>query len=92
MLLDTFRNTLVKKFLGNDLVPRLVKYLIKCPHYITKSGRKNTFGLSLCVETSRGSSARSVGVVGFCLHVKFSCNLQLLKKFNFQEKFEDEGL
>ena len=60
--------------------------------HITKSGRKNTFGLSLCVETSRGSSARSVGVVGFCLHVKFSCHLQLLKKFNFQEKFEDEGL
>ena len=33
MLLDTFRNTLVKKFFGNDLVARLVKYLLKCPHY-----------------------------------------------------------
>jgi len=31
VLLDTFTNTLVKKFLGKEFIPRLAKYLIIFP-------------------------------------------------------------
>ena len=36
MILHTFTNILVKKFFGNNLVNRFVKYLIKCPYYSHK--------------------------------------------------------
>ena len=34
MILHTFTNILVNNFLGNNLVNRFVKYLIKCPYYM----------------------------------------------------------
>ena len=39
MIINTFTNTMVKKFIGKDLVHRLVIYPIKCPYY--KGGETN---------------------------------------------------
>jgi len=34
MIIKTFTNTMVKKFIGKDLLHRLVIYPIKCPYYL----------------------------------------------------------
>jgi len=40
-MLHTFTNILVKKLVRNDLVGRLVKYLIKCPYYTSSAHRRS---------------------------------------------------
>ena len=59
MLLDTFRNTLVKKFLGNDLVPRFSYLSLTKSENMYKVNEVNTHDMvgRVGVGTRKSSNA-----------------------------------